>query len=84
LVFANSSRHYRYRNWHFLFDVSPALSQIRARVISRTPGAIAAGQNAEAVMVDLMQPAQASFHQNLVEIHQELVETRLNASVRSN
>ena len=27
---------------------------------------------------------EASFHQNLVEIHQELVETRLNATVRSN
>jgi hypothetical protein len=28
LVFSNNSRHHRYRNWHFLFDVSPALSQI--------------------------------------------------------
>jgi len=30
LVFSNNSRHYRFRNWHFLFDVSPALSQIQA------------------------------------------------------
>jgi hypothetical protein len=27
---------------------------------------------------------EAFFHQNLVEIHKELVETRLNATVRSN